>query len=100
MSRPSTVRVTTSGGASRCVSAKGAPAVFDVREVLVSEALDRRGDRRHGRRPEGTDRRLLRRPGDAGADVVAHVEQQIEVGLPPGAVLDAMEDLLEPAGAL
>src|SRR5579862_4254936 len=38
---------------------------------LGAEALDGRRDRRHRRRAERADRRLLRRPRDAWADVVA-----------------------------
>src|SRR3954469_11635318 len=78
------------------VSATRATAFLDVHEVLVAEALDRRRDRSDRRRSERTDRRLLRRPGDAGADVVGHVEQQLEVVLASGSGLDAMQDLLEP----
>src|SRR5436190_16137094 len=82
------------------VSATRATAFLDVQQVLVAESLDRRRDRRHRRRPERADRRLLRWPGDAGADVVGHVEQQLEVILTSRASLDAAEDLLEPRRAL
>src|SRR3954469_11897558 len=87
-------------GASCSVSATRTAPFLDVEEVLVAEALDRRRDRRDGGRPERADRRLLRRPCDAGRDVVGHVEQQLEVVLAAGAGLDAVHDLLEPRRAL
>ena len=44
--------------------------------------------------PEHADGRLLGRPGEPGGDVVAHVEQQVEVLLAALARLDALHDLL------
>src|SRR3546814_9814628 len=61
---------------------------------------DRRGDRRDRRGAERADGGLLRRPGDPGADVVAHVEQQADVLRAAVAVEHAAHDLLEPARAL
>src|SRR3546814_3373587 len=75
----------------------GATAVGDE---LVLEAHDRRGDRRDRRGAERADGGLLRRPGDPGADVVAHVEQQADVFRAAVAVEHAAHDLLEPARAL
>src|SRR3954453_17126157 len=43
----------------------------DVGLELVAEPHDRGRDGRHGRGAERADRRLPRRPRDAGADVVA-----------------------------
>src|SRR5689334_4711628 len=48
-------------------------AAPDVRLELGAEALQGRRDRRHRGRTERADGGLLGRPGDAGADVVAHV---------------------------
>src|SRR4051794_9284066 len=42
---------------------------------LLAEPHHRRGDRRHRGGAERADRRLARRPADAGADVVADVEE-------------------------
>src|SRR5688500_12343794 len=72
----------------------GAPAVG---HELVLEPHDGGRDRRHGRRAERADRRLLRGPGDAGADVVADVEQQRDVVGAAVPVEDAAQDLLQPA---
>src|SRR6478736_2801717 len=73
------------------------------REVLVevrSEATYDRRDRRGGRRAERADRRLLRGPHEAGADVVGHVHQQVDVGATTLTSDDAPEDALEPGRAL
>src|SRR5438309_709203 len=93
MAFPSTVILIGSG-------AKRAPAVFDVDEELVAEHLDAGDDRGGDRRAQHADRRLLGRPAQAGRDVVADVEQQVEVGLAALAQLEAAEDLVEPAPAL
>src|SRR5687768_13695472 len=101
MATPFTVTVTVVlAGASCSVSATWTPPLFDVEEVLVAEAVHRRDDRRDRRRAERADRRLLRRPCETGRDVVADVEQQLEVVLATGARLDAVHDLLEPRRAL
>src|SRR4051812_48298226 len=55
------------------------PTVLDVVLELVPEQLDGGGERRGRRRAEYADRRLPRWPGEPGADVVGHVEQQVEV---------------------
>src|SRR6478609_3382939 len=68
----------------------------DVGLELVLEAHDRRGDRRGGALAERADGGLLRRPVHADRDVVADVEQQVEVLGPAVAVEDALEDLLQP----
>src|SRR4051794_7239626 len=94
-----TVMVTTSvlGAVSVMTMATlRAAALLDVDQVLVAEPLDRRRDGRHGGGAEGADRRLLRRPRDAGTDVVAHVEEQVEVFVATLPVLDAVEDVFEP----
>src|SRR6476619_6219305 len=52
---------------------------LDVGLELAPEPAHGRGDGRHRRRPERADRGLAGRPGDAWADVVADVEQQVEV---------------------
>src|SRR5687767_5348730 len=75
----------------------GATAVGDE---LVAEPHDRGRDRGHGARPERADRGLPRRPGDAGADVVADVEQQGDVVRSAMPVEDPTQHLLEPGGAL
>src|SRR5437763_16322370 len=100
---PSTVMVIVSGSASdfwSVPSAKGAAAFLDVDQELVAKHLDGRGDRRWDRRPQHADRRLLGRPGEFGSEVVAHVEQQVEVALPAPAQLDTAHDLVQPATAL
>src|SRR5688572_30532037 len=98
---PFTVTVTVDfAGASCSVSATWAPPLFDVKEVLVAEALQRGHDRPRRRLAEGTDGRPLGRPRQAGVDVVRDVGQQLEVLLAAGARLDATHRLLEPARAL
>src|SRR5262245_24613337 len=87
-------------GGARLDRDLGPGVAGDVRLELVPEALDGRRDRRHRARAERTDRGLLGRPRDAGADVVGDVHQQVEVLGPAVAVEDALEDLLQPAGAL
>src|SRR5688500_16333591 len=105
--RPSTLMVTvwtvsTSSATDRRSDLEGHPdglgvtAVGDVGLELGAEALEGGGDGRHRRRPERADRRLLGRPGDAGADVVADVEEQLEVARAPAPGEDPLEDLLEP----
>src|SRR3954452_13037620 len=53
--------------------------VFDVDEELVAEHADGRDDGRGDGRAEDADRCLPRRPGQTRGDVVAHVEEQIQV---------------------
>src|SRR5207248_3384682 len=48
---------------------------------------------------EHADRCLLWRPGQTRGDVVADVEQEVEVLLAAGALLDAVHHLVEPARA-
>src|SRR5687767_11853509 len=100
MTFPSTVILIGSAIGSAELRAKGAPAVLDVDEELVAEHLDGRGDRGGDGRAEHADGGLLWRPAEAGGDVVAHVEHQVEVGLPTLAQLDAAHDLVEPTSAL
>src|SRR5688572_18224332 len=80
--------------------AKRTRTFFDVDEELVAEHLDGRGDRGGDGGAEHADGGLLGRPAEAGGDVVTHVEQQLEVGLPALAQLDAAHDLVEPAATL
>src|SRR3954454_7756756 len=77
----------------------GLDGTADVGLELRAEPHDRRGDRRHGRGPERADRGLARRPRDAGADVVADVQQHVDVAGTTLAGDDPSEDLLEPRGA-
>src|SRR5438270_3203340 len=81
-------------------SAMRAAAFLHVQEELVTEHADRGDDRARDRRPEGADRRLLRRPREPGRDVVADVEEQVEVVVATGTRLDAPQHLLEPAAPL
>ena len=68
---------------------------------LVAEVLVQARDRTHRRRAERADRGLHeRRAGDPGRDVVADVEQQVEVFGTTLAVRHAVQDLFEPARAL
>src|SRR5205807_9437318 len=94
--RPST----TIDSVSVAVSAIRAGAFLDVHEELVSEHANGPHDRRRDRGPQDADGGLLRRPGQTGGDVVAHVEEEIEVLLSARALLDAPDHLLDPARAL
>ena len=78
----------------------GAAPVLDVHEELVAEHLDGRSDGRRDGRPEHADGGLLGRPGQPGGDVVAGVEEQVEVLLAAVTGLDALHDPLEPARPL
>src|SRR5688500_10394323 len=99
---PSTVMFTTS--VLLAVSVIRARPVLDVHEELVAEHAERRHDRGRDRRAEEADRGHRRRPGErplhAGHDVVAHVDEQVEVLHAACALLDAVHHLLEPAAAL
>ena len=72
-------RAPVGGGAGSLI---GAAPLLDVDEELVAEHLDGRADRRRDGRAEHADGGLLGGPGQAGGDVVAGVEQQVEVLLP------------------
>src|SRR3954467_11269024 len=72
--------------------------VFDVDKELVAEHADGGDDRRGDGRTEHADRCLPRRPGQTRGDVVAHVEEEVEVLLTAGAVLDPVHDLVHPPG--
>src|SRR3974390_2859305 len=103
--RPSSVNVNRSApiswwGSWSCMSVKGAPPLFDVHQELVAEHADARADGRGEGRAEHADRRLLRRPGHAGGDVVAQVHEEVQIFLAPCAVLNSVHDALEPARAL
>src|SRR5579872_4414146 len=111
-SRPSKVNVTVAPGSAGCEmawcdvttgsgrrSGIGTAAVFHVYQELVAEHADARGDRGRDRGPQHADRRLLGRPRHPRCQVVAHVHQEVDVGRAPHAVLDATQDLLEPATA-
>src|SRR4051794_11596964 len=92
----------------------GHAAPGDLRLELRAEAPDGAHDRGHGRRTQRADRGLAGREGDRrqaglleaggrvgpGADVVADVEEEVDVGGSAVAVDDALQDLLQPAGAL
>src|SRR5271169_1698974 len=108
-SRPSMVKVTgasgSPGGAMAWCdvttgSAMGAPAFLDVHQELVAEHAQRGGDRGRDGRPQHADGRLLRRPRHTRGDVVAGIHEQVEIRLATRTVLDAAQDLLEPAAAL
>ena len=71
-----------------------------MHEELVAEHLDRRMDRRWDRRTEHADGGLLRGPGQTRRDVVARVEQEVDILLTAFAALDAGEDPLEPPRTL
>src|ERR1700734_1040114 len=77
----------------------GTPPVLDVHEEVVTEHPDGRGDRRGDGRAQDADRRLLRWPRHPRRQVVADVHEQVDIGVASVAVLDAPQDLLEPAGA-
>src|SRR5579862_7070301 len=81
-------------------SAMGAASVLHVHQEFVAEHADARGDRRRDGRPQHADGGLLRWPAHARGQVVAHVHEQIQIALEPGAVLDAAQDVLEPAARL
>src|SRR5664280_639480 len=105
--RPSRVNSTSSAGASSGVpsglvdwSLIGAVPLLDVDQELVAEHGDGRADRGRDGRTQDADRGLLRRPGQPGRDVVAGVEQEVEVLLAALAPLDALHDPLEPARSL
>src|SRR3954454_1350408 len=107
IARPSTVTVRVSLAVcsvcdiSTAVScAVRALPVFDVDEELVAEHADGRDDGRGDGRAEDADRCLPRRPGQTRGDVVAHVEEQIQVLFATGAALDAVHDLVHPPRAL
>src|SRR5437773_11207038 len=85
--RPSRTMLTVSS------SVKRTGPIFDVDEEFVAEHADGGHDRARDGRPERTDRGLLRRPRQAGRDVVARVEQQVEVGLAALALIDTADVL-------
>src|SRR5674476_961742 len=108
--RPSRVNVTcpsaTSGGtvwAGSAVVARstiGTAPLLDVDEELIPEHLDGRSDGRRDGGPQHADGGLLGWPGQPGGDVVADIEQEVEVVFPAVAGLDPLHDLLQPTGAL
>src|SRR5688572_28890620 len=72
-----------------CFPVERTRTFFDVDEELVAEHLDAGGDGGGDGGAEHADGCLLGRPAQAGSDVVAHVEQELEVGLPALTLLDA-----------
>src|SRR5664279_4787283 len=105
-SRPSRVNGTVSADPScpgpwaAVCSPIGAPALLDVDEELVAEHLDGRADGGGDGRPEHADGGLLGRPGQSGGDVVARIEEQVEVLFAAVSRLDALHDLVQPPRAL
>src|SRR5665213_3206740 len=77
----------------------GAAPLLDVDQELVAEHGDGRADRRRDGRPEHADGRLLGRPGHPRRDVVARVEQEVEVLLAAFAPFDPVHDPLQPSRA-
>src|SRR5215213_7216452 len=108
MSTPSLVTVTVVFfGASAAASDTGhlrrvedGAAMIDVVLELVAEEMQGRRQRGRGRRAEHADGGLPGRPGETRTDVVGHVEEEIEIATPAVAVDDALEDALQPRGAL
>src|ERR1700691_6208940 len=80
-------------------SVKGASSLVDVLDELVAEHRDRRVHRRGNRRTEHADGRLLRRPGESRGDVVAEIEQQVEVFHAAATVFQAIHRALDPTGS-
>src|ERR1700691_2931663 len=78
-------------------SVKGASSLVDVPDELVTEHRDRRVDRRGNRRSEDADRRLLGRPEESRRDVVAEVEQEVDVFHAPSPVFESVHCALDPA---
>src|SRR4051794_22466895 len=109
ISRPSTVTVTVvffgaSAGVSdtrdlRAGVIQHGAAVLDVVLELAAEELQRRRQRCGRRRTQHADRCLTRRPGEAGADVVGYVQEQVQIAGPAVAVDDPFQDALEPRRA-
>src|SRR5260221_12377738 len=99
ISRPLTVSVTASSGTRglRCLVRETVhlhgrfERATDIRLELVAKAPDGGRDRRHGGGTERTDRGLPGRPADAGADVVAHVEEQVDAFGTPVAIDAALQ---------
>src|SRR4051812_27711607 len=98
ISRPLTVIVSSSsgiGGLGRSLVRRAGQLhgrgdrTADIRLELMTEPTHCAGNRRHRRGTERADRGLPRRPVDTGTDVVAHVEQQIDVLRSTFAVDDA-----------
>src|SRR5439155_12850528 len=75
-------------------------ALLHVLEDLVAEERVEADDGGDGGRAQRADRGLGEGGVETRADVVAHVEEEVEVGVAPLAVLDAVEDLLDPARPL
>src|SRR5262245_54277070 len=95
MPTPSTVIVTVVFFGAAAVSDTGrlrqahlGAAVLDVVLELVPEQRERRRQGGGGRRAEHADRGLLRWPRQPGADVVGHIEQEVQITGTPVAVND------------
>src|ERR1035437_1513887 len=89
--RPSTVMVTF----VRITSVMGASSVVHVGHEIVAEHAQRGVDRRRDRRTQHADGGLLRRPGQSRGDVVAEVEQQVEVLHTSATVFEAVQHALD-----
>src|SRR5665213_212380 len=94
--RPFTVIVTV----ERIASVMRTPALGHVLDEVVAEHLDGRVNRRRNRRAQHTDRRLLGRPGESRCDVVAKIEQEVDVFHTTAAVFHAVHRALDPTGSL
>src|ERR1017187_2270202 len=92
-SRPSMVRDTE----VRITSVMGTSSVTDVFNEVVAKHVDGRVNRGGNRRAEHADGRLLGWPSEAGSNVVAEIEQQVEVLDPSTPVLQSVQDALEPS---
>ena len=91
----SAVRHAEAPSAAKTVEATGSngqPPLRQVLEVLVAEVLDRARDRAGRAVTQGAER--------AAQDVVALVEQEVEVGLAADALLEVGQGLHQPPGAL
>src|SRR5438034_4148816 len=76
----------------RRLAAVRAPAGADVLAELVAELVDVARDRHRGR--------VAERAETVAEDPVAHVEQEVELVLLGVAVLDSVQELHHPTGAL
>src|SRR5674476_1107994 len=81
------------GSAVVARSSIGTAPLLDVDEELIPEHLDGRTDGRRDGGPQHADGGLLGWPGQPGSDVVAGIEQEVEIFFPAVAGLDPLHDL-------